>query len=186
MGSMRPPRQRLSWSNDHTQREYTGRYQVRIAPAVLLSIRREVTVMRHRRGPRVETGGILLGQIDRASRVVWVSAADGPPPGSVAYAEGLKLDLTESRQWAGDRRRLSRGLISYIGAWHSHPEHPALPSQQDHAAMTEMARDGIPVLLMILGVGRGLRPGKPDGFLASGRLGPTRRAAVRLREDVVQ
>lgn len=154
-GSMRLSRQSLSWANDYVVPDHALRYQMRIDPAALVSMRREVVLMADRRGPHVETGGMLLGQIDHASRVVWITEADGPPPGSVAGAEGLKLDPTEARGWARRRRRLTRGMVAYIGAWHTHPDHPALPSDQDDQAMNEMARDGVPVLLMILGGGSG-------------------------------
>jgi integrative and conjugative element protein (TIGR02256 family) len=154
-GSTRPSRQRLSWADDHVRREHAAGYEIRIDLAALTSMRREVALMAQRGGPDVETGGMLLGQFDHASRVVWVTEADGPPPGSVAHAEGLRLDPTVARGWARRRRRLTRGMVAYIGAWHTHPNHPALPSTLDVRAMTEMAGDGVPVLLIILGGGPG-------------------------------
>ncbi|MFG3299373.1 ThiF family adenylyltransferase [Micromonospora chersina] len=154
-GAAGAARQRLSWANDHLQLDPVLRYQIRVDPAALASMRREVALMADRRGPHVETGGMLLGQIDRASRVVWVTDADGPPPGSAASAEGLVLDPTAARGRARRRRRLTRGMVAYIGAWHTHPDYPALPSAVDRRAMDEMASDGMPVLLMILGGGGG-------------------------------
>ncbi|MEU5530803.1 ThiF family adenylyltransferase [Micromonospora chersina] len=148
-------RQRLSWPNDQVRLDPVLRYQMRVDPAALASMRREVDLMADRRGLHVETGGMLLGQIDQASRVVWITDADGPPPGSEASAEGLKLDPTAARGWARRRRRLTRGMVAYIGAWHTHPDYLALPSPKDREAMDEMASDGMPVLLMILGGGSG-------------------------------
>ncbi|MFI7284078.1 ThiF family adenylyltransferase [Micromonospora chersina] len=152
-GAAGAARQRLSWANDHVRLDPVLRYQMRVDPAALASMRREVAVMADRRGPDVETGGMLLGQIDQASRVVWITDADGPPPGSEASAEGLKLDPTAARDRARRRRRLTRGMVAYIGAWHTHPGYLALPSPVDRRAMDEMASDGMPVLLMILGGG---------------------------------
>lgn len=154
-GSTRASRQQLSWPNDHVRPDHALPYQIRVDPAALASVRREVVLMADRRGPHVETGGMLLGQVDHASRVVWVTEADGPPPGSEAGAEALKLDPTAARGWARRRRRLTRGMVTYIGAWHTHPDHPALPSGQDNKAMIEMARDGLPVVVMIIGGGNG-------------------------------
>ncbi|MFG3603164.1 ThiF family adenylyltransferase [Micromonospora chersina] len=154
-GAAGAARQRLSWTNDHVRLDPVLRYQMRVDPAALASMRREVALMADRRGPHVETGGMLLGQIDRASRVVWITDADGPPPGSAASAEGLMLDPTAARGWARRRRRLTRGMVAYIGAWHTHPDYLALPSPVDRRAMDEMASDGMPVLLMILGGGSG-------------------------------
>jgi proteasome lid subunit RPN8/RPN11 len=46
----------------------------------------------------------------------------------------------------------SRRLVGFIGAWHTHPRHLAVPSVIDQAAMEEMAADNnSPVLLMIIG-----------------------------------
>lgn len=155
VSSARASRRTLQWANDRVDRDRERDYQVRIDPAALAAMRREVAAMAGKHGPDVETGGILLGQIDHASRVVWVSEADGPPPGSEAHVEGLKLDPTEARAWARRRRRLTRRMVAFIGAWHTHPNHAAWPSDLDDNAMRAMAGDGIPVLMMILGGGPG-------------------------------
>ena len=149
--STHAPRQRLSWANDQVRPDYALHYQIRIEPAALASMRREAALMANRGGPHLETGGLLLGQIDHASRVVWITEADGPPPGSIAHSEGLALDPTQARASARHRRRLTRGMVAYVGAWHTHPYSLALPSTQDETAMNQMAGDGTPVLLMILG-----------------------------------
>jgi len=152
-GPARASRRMLQWANDHVHRDHELLYQMRIEPAALAAMRREVVRMADRRGPHVETGGMLLGQIDHASRVVWVAEADGPPPGSTAEVQGFKLDPTQARGWARRRRRLTRGTVAFIGAWHTHPNHQAVPSGDDDKAMKQMAGDGVPVLLMILGGG---------------------------------
>jgi integrative and conjugative element protein (TIGR02256 family) len=151
--SARASRRTLQWSNDHVHRDRELQYQMRIDPAALTAMRREVVLMADKRGPHVETGGILLGQIDRASRVVWISEATGPPPGSDTHVAGFKLDPAQARGWAQRRRWLTRSMVAFIGAWHTHPNHQALPSGQDDDAMRKMARHGVPVLLMILGGG---------------------------------
>lgn len=151
--SARASPQMLQWPNDVVGRDHELLYQVRISLEALAAIRREVVVMTDTCGPHVETGGLLLGQVDHASRVVWITEADGPPAGSQARVAGFALDPTEARAWAAERRRRTRGMVAFIGAWHTHPHHLALPSDQDNAAMTRMARDGVPVLLMIVGGG---------------------------------
>jgi integrative and conjugative element protein (TIGR02256 family) len=169
--SARASRRTLQWPNDVIRRDHELQYQIRIGWEALAAIRRETILMADTSGPKVETGGMLLGQIDHASRVVWVTEADGPPPGSQARLEGLTLDPTQARAWARERRRLTRGMVAFIGAWHTHPDAPAGPSGQDHRAMTKMSRDGVPVLLMIVGGGadlirRWLDEGRlPDIFL---------------------
>jgi integrative and conjugative element protein (TIGR02256 family) len=54
--------------------------------------------------------------------------------------------------------RRSRGAISFIGMWHSHPDSAAEPSQQDMLTMHELinsaqAKSSAPLLLLILGPG---------------------------------
>jgi integrative and conjugative element protein (TIGR02256 family) len=157
------------WANDGV---FPGRgsgpspelpFQVRVEADVWAATRREIARMAGRRGPHVETGGLLLGQIDRASQVVWVTEADGLPPGSTAYEEGLELDPTQARELAARRRHTTRGMVAYIGTWHTHPDHPANPSEKDRAAMQKIAGDGVPVLLMILGGGPGRLARWTDG-----------------------
>ncbi|MGI5238820.1 ThiF family adenylyltransferase [Dactylosporangium sp. CA-139066] len=163
-GAELPTRQRRSWPGDRVQDDAVLQYEIRIDPGALASIRREVRRMAERAGPLVETGGMLLGQIDQASRVVWVTEADGPPPGSLASAEALQLDTEQARGWAQRRRQITRGMVAYIGAWHTHPSHEPSPSGLDDDAMKAMAGDGVPVLLMILGGG----PGRLGRWVDSG------------------
>ncbi|BFU45635.1 ThiF family adenylyltransferase [Krasilnikovia sp. MM14-A1004] len=129
----------------------TAPYQVRVEPAVWATMRREAALMAGRRGPHVETGGLLLGQIDRASRVVWVTEAGGLPPGSVAEDRRLELEPAVARRLAAERRRATRGMVAYIGTWHTHPDDAARPSADDETAMRKIVADGGPALLIILG-----------------------------------
>ena len=144
--------QRLHWGNDVIGADPDHGYQVRLDSAAFAGIRREVIRMAGERGPAVETGGLLLGQLDHASRVVWVSEAQGLPAGSETSAEGLQLDPAVARAAVQERLVQSRRLVGFIGAWHTHPRHLAVPSVIDQAAMEEMAADNnSPVLLMIIG-----------------------------------
>jgi integrative and conjugative element protein (TIGR02256 family) len=130
-------------------------YQVRIEAGVWATMRREAAAMAGRRGPHVETGGLLLGQIDEASQVVWVTEAGGLPPGSEAHRDLLTLEPGKGRRLAAERRRATRGMVAFIGTWHTHPDHRAIPSDTDREAMRQIAADGAPALLIIIGGGSG-------------------------------
>jgi len=144
--------QRRYWQEPLVTADDVHHYQVRLDASAFADVRREVLRTAGRRGPAVETGGLLLGQIDHASRVVWVTEAQGLPEGSVAAAEGLRLDPRSAREAVADRLFRTRRLVGFIGAWHTHPRLAAIPSSVDHEAMEEMAREhGVPVLLMIFG-----------------------------------
>lgn len=142
--------QRLHWPADVTVRDPDHPYEIRLDLDALAMMRREVVTMSERRGPAVETGGLLLGQIDHASRVVWVSEAQGPPAGSESSVEGLKLDPAFARAAVADRRSCSRGLVGFIGAWHTHPSGHAGPSVVDQAAMQEMAENSSEAALLLI------------------------------------
>lgn len=156
------PVRRLQWGNDLLSEDTEHGYQIRLDHSALADIRLEVTRAADVHGPDTETGGLLLGQIDHASRVAWVSEAPGPPAGSAASDTGLLLDPTTAKETVHDLRTSSRGLISYIGAWHTHPSHAAIPSAVDIEAMEQFAREGGPVLLLIIAGGG---PGGLTGWL---------------------
>ncbi|BCJ40056.1 hypothetical protein GCM10010168_29140 [Actinoplanes ianthinogenes] len=151
-GRTGPAADRRHWPEDVVTVDAVHGYQVRMEPSAYAEVRNEVIRMAGRRGPRVETGGLLLGQIDHASRVVWVTEARGLPAGSDAFAGLLRLDPRAARAAVEERRRLTRNLVSFIGAWHTHPRNSAAPSPIDLDAMREMTDDTrAPALLMIFG-----------------------------------
>jgi molybdopterin/thiamine biosynthesis adenylyltransferase/proteasome lid subunit RPN8/RPN11 len=145
---------RLQWGNDVVFHDEVHNYQVRIDPAALADIRREVLRAAAVDG-RNETGGVLLGQVDSACRVAWVSTALGFPPGSQASPGGLQLHIGGLRGELAERRRRSRGMVSFIGAWHIHPDGRAAPSQEDLDTMNDLVngeQETLPqALLAVLG-----------------------------------
>ncbi len=191
------PARRLHWTNDFVRPEAGHGYQARIAATAFAAIRQEVLQSRELRGPECETGGLLLGQVDHAAKIVWITEVSGLPPGSAAWAEGLVLDPAAERARTSARRRRSRGLVGYLGMWHSHPQHDVAPSDIDRTAMAGITRNDAPAVLLIVGgdqekwarwlagagrpdthvelffPGRGPRPAEP------------RRASRRRRGDVL-
>ncbi|WP_439381377.1 ThiF family adenylyltransferase [Amycolatopsis lexingtonensis] len=145
------PAQRLQWTNDVVRPETGHGYQARISPAAFAAIRQEVLQSRELRGPECETGGLLLGQVDHAAKVVWITEVSGLPPGSAASAEGLVLDPAAQRRRTSELRHRSRGLIGYIGMWHSHPRHRVEPSGIDRTAMATITKNDAPAVLLIIG-----------------------------------
>ncbi|BBH70714.1 hypothetical protein ACTI_73990 [Actinoplanes sp. OR16] len=147
---------RRHWREQLTTIDTTNEYEVRIDRFALADVRREVIRMAEQRGGDVETGGLLLGQIDRAARVAWVSEAQPLPAGSTASTEALVLDPAKARDAVNQRRFRTRRLVEFIGAWHTHPWAAARPSGDDTLAMAKMAADnGAPVVMVIFGNGAG-------------------------------
>ena len=128
---------------------------VRIAPGVIHEWRAEARLMARLREPDVETGGVLLGEIDDACRVVWVSKATGPPPDSHASAGAFVCGVEGVDDLVAHHDRRTRGALRFLGLWHTHPYGHARPSEMDERGMTELL---VPVaqaprraLLVILG-----------------------------------
>jgi proteasome lid subunit RPN8/RPN11 len=105
-----------------------------------------------------ETGGILLGTVDVARRVVYVVDTIPSPPDSEEWptlyirgAAGLAVEVERIRE-------ATAGQLHYIGEWHSHPKGcPPLPSSDDmkvFAWITEVLdADDLPAVMMIAGDG---------------------------------
>lgn len=137
-GKIRPAVTTLAWPNDVVARDRDSGYEVRISQQALAGMRTEVRRGARIRGPKIETGGLLLGQVDHACRCIWIDDVSGPPPDSLLSEfhfdhgiEGVE-DLVEYH-----RRRTGR-LSTFVGIWHSHPFGRAEPSRTDKAAMTAL------------------------------------------------
>jgi integrative and conjugative element protein (TIGR02256 family) len=155
-----PGQEFLEWQNDITIDDRRNGYQIRFWPAALESIRAEALSTDRLEGYLVETGGILLGRIDDACRVIWVTAAEGPPPDSKRGQHYFRHGLEGVAELISTRVVFSGGREGFIGMWHTHPAMSPEPSDTDLTAMSELLVPG---------------PGAPSrGVLAvfGGRPGP--------------
>jgi len=101
-----------------------------------------VTQNRRTRHRSVETGGLLWGEWDDATRIVWVTEASGPPPDSYHSAERFVCGVAGTREEHDARVRYTRRSVSYIGMWHTHPTSRPLPSVTDFAGMHDILTAG--------------------------------------------
>lgn len=128
----------LRWTDDQSMDDPITGYQVRLAQPALAEMRAETRRGLRLRGRDVETGGLLLGQVDLATRVIWVDAATGPPPDSIlsaSYFEHGTQGVAEIR----DAQRHNSGRTSdFVGYWHTHPDGLASPSDTDQHGMTQL------------------------------------------------
>lgn len=133
----------------------TADYTVRIAPSVIRECRAEARLMARLREPGVETGGVLLGEIDDASQVIWISMAAGPPPDSHASATAFVCGVEGVDDLVACHDKRTRGAVRFLGLWHTHPYGAATPSHMDQRGMAELlvpvAKAPRRALLMILG-----------------------------------
>ncbi len=105
-----------------------------------------------------ETGGVLVGVVDTARRVIILVDVIHAPTGSIGSERDFErgaVDLPETLDAIATR---TGGQARYVGEWHSHPrDQPAAPSHTDCRQLaylrSEMGREGLPALMMIAGSG---------------------------------
>lgn len=129
------PTQRFAWPNDLIAVDPDTGYEMRFAQQALTTIRSESRRGARLRGPKVETGGLLLGQIDDACRCVWVDHASGPPPDSLLSEVYFEHGTEGVAELISHHRQRSGRLTGYVGMWHIHPYGRAAPSPTDQSAM---------------------------------------------------
>jgi hypothetical protein len=118
------------------------------------SVVSQLTELRQKQLPN-ETGGILLGLVDRTQQMVAVvgllpapSDSDVWPTSFIRGSNGLATSVDKYT-----KRTL--GNVGYLGEWHSHPDgHDAAPSVPDIAAIAicspNTSADGLPTLMLII------------------------------------
>jgi len=102
-----------------------------------------------------ETGGVLLGSIDLARKLIYVVDSVSAPPDSqyseTSYLRGCE-GLVESLEII---RLQTGGQLEYVGEWHSHPGASTRPSKHDGQLFAWLVQhrlmDGIPALMAIVG-----------------------------------
>jgi integrative and conjugative element protein (TIGR02256 family) len=117
-------------------------HQVRISQSALKEVKAWASKNRRTRKADVETGGLLWGEWDEATRIIWVTGASGPPPDSQHSAEHFVCGVVGTKEEHETRVRLSRRSVGYIGMWHTHPTSRALPSETDFAGMHDILTAG--------------------------------------------
>jgi integrative and conjugative element protein (TIGR02256 family) len=128
----------LGWHNDLVIRDGSAGCEVRFSAAAVRELRTESVRGARLRGRGIETGGMLLGEMDEACRCVWIDTATGPPPDSRLSAFHFDHG-TEGTEELIDHYRTSSGqLTSFVGLWHTHPDHDARPSPTDEAGMQQL------------------------------------------------
>ncbi|WP_432101270.1 ThiF family adenylyltransferase [Streptomyces sp. WAC 04229] len=158
----------LTWPNDTIVTDDATGYDIRIAPAALAEMRAEARRGARVRGPRVETGGMLLGAIDDSTGIIYVDEATGPPPDSLLAETYFQHGLDGVTRHLAARRTATGNTSRFLGLWHIHPHSPAQPSATDRMAMEllTLPLDDAPARALVLIAG-GPQP-VWDKWLATG------------------
>lgn len=127
--------ERLVWPNDAVLTELTARFEVRVSQRAITEMRGEVRRGARVRGPRVETGGMLLGAFDEATRCIYIDVATGPSPDSALSDVYFHHGTAGTQELVDHHRARTSNQVGFIGMWHTHPYGRAWPSSTDEAGM---------------------------------------------------
>ncbi len=115
----------------------------------------KVLEMRWKEIPR-ETGGVILGYVDRAAKSIFVVDVHPAPADSTlrdtSFTRGA-IGVTEAVETV---RRRTGGVVTYVGEWRSHPDAmfpiPGLHDMEEMArARKEMTLSDHPRVILIIG-----------------------------------
>lgn len=118
--------------------EQNRRYRVFSARAANAAMATEIRRITRTRSSKVETGGLLFGEIDDSHATIWIDGVSGPPPDSEMSPESFLCGTSGTVALAKRRREASGGSSRFIGIWHTHPVSRGRPSDEDMAAMVQL------------------------------------------------
>lgn len=153
--SSRPGTDWFGWPNDTVARDTSSSYEIRISHPALSRMRAEVRRGARLRGTNIETGGLLLGQIDDACGCIWIDDVSGPPPDSLLSAVHFDHGVEGVNDLVAYHRSRSGRLTTFVGMWHSHPYGQAKPSETDEygirSLVTPLTNSPSRALIVIIG-----------------------------------
>lgn len=87
---------------------------------------------------KVETGGLIFGEIDDGHEVIWIDSVSGPPPDSTASETRFFCGTAGTKELNTFKSAASGKSSRFIGIWHTHPISRGQPSQDDLLAMLQL------------------------------------------------
>jgi proteasome lid subunit RPN8/RPN11 len=133
-------RHRLSYTFDAYARhaEQNHGYVVLRSDVAARDITAELSRIARTRSNKIETGGLIFGEIDDAHQVIWIDSVSGPPPDSVASESQFLCGTAGTKELNEFKSSASGNSSRFIGIWHTHPVSLGRPSHDDLAAMAKL------------------------------------------------
>ena len=145
----------VGWPSDAVIAGADDTMPVRLSPAAVATVRAEARRGARLRGPDIETGGMLLGQIDEAVGVIFVDVATAPTPDSRLSNIYFEHGTQGAQALVEHHRSRTNGATSFVGMWHTHPYGYARPSRTDELSaanlVTPVTGGASRCLIMIFG-----------------------------------
>lgn len=150
-----------------TASEQRHGYEVLASKTAQRGIASEIKRISRTRSDKVETGGLIFGEIDEAHGYIYVDSVTGPPPDSEASAEKFLCGTSGTRKVGAAKLKQSAGSSRFIGIWHTHPISLGRPSTDDLFAMARLlhGQDQPPRQVLMLIVGFAATNPEPNYFL---------------------
>lgn len=95
-----------------------------------------------------ETGGVLLGFIDK--EIVVINKVTDPGPGAHHSEYYFRADNNYSEMLIDMEYANSGGKIQYIGEWHTHPQIKPIPSYVDFQSLKEIRASHSTEIVMVI------------------------------------
>ena len=108
-------------------------WQVRFKNGLHEQLTRELGAFRP-----LETGGVLIGRIDRTSKTVYVTRLLTAPADSQRSASRFVRGADGLTEAVGEVRDKSGAMLDYVGEWHTHPSGGSRLSETDKRAISEI------------------------------------------------
>lgn len=105
--------------------------EVRLTPAAEAAMTGWIARSARELGPTTETGGLLFGERDSASGVIWIDEVIGPPPDSRCSPEEFVCGTEGVDRYRAEKEQRGRGSLRYLGVWHTHPTQDPMVSARD-------------------------------------------------------
>ena len=131
------------WTPEHTLRDEGRGYSVRVSETAAREMRGWARRSARTVGARIETGGLVFGELNEAAGVLWVTEVEGPPPDSDASEEHFTCGVEGMMEAAKNKRCRFRGSVDCVGSWHTHPSSPPHPSDVDIGAVGQLLADPV-------------------------------------------
>ena len=177
------PVHEFSWTPEHTLRDEGRGYSVRVSATAAREMRGWARRSARTVGPRIETGGLVFGELNEAAGVLWVTEVEGPPPDSDASEKRFTCGVEGMTEAAECKRRRFRGSVDCVGSWHTHPSSSPHPSDIDIDAVAQLLADPVSTrrtcLILILS-------GNPDDPILGAhafRTALSRKNLVRIEQN---
>lgn len=132
------PLHAFAWHSDYTLKDKGWGYSVRVSSHAAREMRGWARRSVRTAGAKIETGGLVFGELNEAAGVLWVTDVEGPPPDSHAAEDHFTCGIEGMEEAAQKRHCRFRGSVDCVGSWHTHPTSTPHPSNVDIGAVAQL------------------------------------------------